>query len=196
MMVGKIRCFCQSKSIHNCVIASSLEWVGRPENRFLSSIQLDSEKLKTRNSFLSQISKLAWSAIQLETLQYSCIPCYDFRPLFHELDFVFFLLNREHQFSANTFTYVNVSDQSSIFIQEIKMLILKCFRRCAAYLTMRSKHAHRLPQGKLVTTTSTNVFIFLEPVAKAGPILIGTRKFRSCRSSICRIRLNTRLWYQ
>ena len=48
MMVMKIRCFCQSKSIHNCVIASSLEWVGRPENRFLSSIQLDSEKLKTK----------------------------------------------------------------------------------------------------------------------------------------------------
>ena len=66
MMVRKIRCFCQSKSIHNCVIASSLAWVGRPENRFLSSIQLDSEKLKTRNSFLSQISKLAGSAIQLD----------------------------------------------------------------------------------------------------------------------------------
>ena len=81
MMVRKIRCFCQSKSIHNCVIASSLEWVGRPENRFLSSIQLDSEKLKTRNSFLSQISKLAGSAIQLETLQYRCIPYYNSCPL-------------------------------------------------------------------------------------------------------------------
>ena len=130
MVVRTIRCFCQCKSINNCVIASSLEWVGRPENRFLSSIQLDSEKLKTRNSFLSLISKLAGSAIQLETLQYCCIPCYNSRPLLHELDFVFFLLNREHQFSANTFTYVNVSDQSSIFIQETKMLIwicLKCF---------------------------------------------------------------------
>ena len=133
MVVRRIRCFCQSKSIHNCAIASSLEWVGRPENRFLSSIQLDSEKLKTRNSFLSQISKLAGSAIQLETLQYCCIPCYNSRPLLHELDFVFFLLNREHQFSANTFTYVNVSDQSSIFIQETKMLIWICLRCFSMY---------------------------------------------------------------
>ena len=50
-----------------------------------------------------------------------------------------------------------------------------------------AKQARPSSTSRQVTTASTNVFIYLEPVALADPVLIGTRKFRSCRSSICRI---------